>query len=146
MGLNLKWRGDQFNRHLRRATASGLKRAGSFLHSKCREEVSSPNTGTRKRRKRDTAVGPKGSSYTVYGQPSRPGQPPRVRTGTGRSEIVREYNGNDRNPAVRVGVTRKGIYMFYLELGTRRIKARPWLLATLMKFRRRIGELAASGK
>jgi len=145
MSLTLKWKGREFNRKLSRATAAGLKRAAAFYHAKCRKAVSEPNTGTRRTRKRTTVAGKKGSTYTTYDNPSARGQPPRLRTGTGRGEIVWEYNGNDRRPAVRIGVTKKGIYMAYLDLGTRRIAPRPWLRATLERFRAVIARLAATG-
>ena len=145
VNLTVKWHGNEFNRKLWRATASGLKRAAVFHHTKCRQAVSRPNTGTRMRRTRATAGGKKGSGYTVYADPSRPGEPPKLRTGTGRGEIVWEYNGESKNPAVRIGVTKKGIYMMYLELGTRRIKPRPWLLETLKKHWAMIARLAAAG-
>lgn len=125
--------------------AAGLKRAGAFYHAKCRQAVSQVNTGTRRTRQRATAAGRRGSQYTTYDRSSRPGEPPRLRTGTGRGEIIWEYNGNDRKPAVRVGVTKKGIYMAYLDLGTRRIAPRPWLRATLDRHRAVIARLAATG-
>lgn len=82
-------------------------------------------------------------SYTIYPHPSRPGEPPRVRTGFGRKGVVWEYDA--AKMAGRVGVTRNALYMFYLEVGTRRIRRRPWLMATLIKHMETIGKLAATG-
>ncbi len=143
--FRFKFHGDEFDRQLRKATATGLKRAAIFFHARCRAAVNVPNTGTRRKRKRGTAGGEKGSGHTTYDNPSKPGEPPRKRTGFGQSGIVWEYNGNPRNPIVRVGVTGKAIYMAFLELGTATVAARPWLMATLKKHWRTIAKLAATG-
>jgi len=140
-----KWHGDEFNRQLRKSTAVGLKLAAVFFHARCRAAVNVINTGTRRKRTRDTAGGKKGSQYTTYDNSSKPGEPPRKRTGVGQSNIKWEYNDDKRDPAVRVGVTKKGLYMIFLELGTKTVLPRPWLLATLTKFWRMIGKLAATG-
>lgn len=142
---SFQFHGDEFNRQLRKATATGLIRAAIFLHARCRAAVSIPNTGTTRKRTRSTAGGEKGSQYTTYDNPSKPGEPPHKRTGFGQSSIVWEYNDNKRNPIVRVGVTAKAIYMAFLELGTATVAARPWLLATLKKHWRTIAKLAATG-
>jgi len=143
-GVVVKVHDRQFARLLRQATAEGIQRAGVFYHAKCREAVSTPNTGTRIKGGRDNQ-GRFLKGRTVYDNPSRPGEPPRLRTGQGRDEIVMEFNDNEKAPEVRVGVSAKGIYMIFLELGTRLIQPRPWLLDTLMKFREQIGRLAATG-
>jgi len=116
-----------------------------FFHARVREAVNRPNTGTRRKRKRSTAAGGKGSGYTTYDRPSKPGEPPRKRTGHGQSQIVWEFNGDNNAPAARVGVKENGLYMAYLELGTRRIAKRPWLQATLERHKAMIGRLAATG-
>jgi len=143
-GLTLKFHDREFKRHLSRATATGLKRAAVHLHSKCRQAVSKPNTGTRVLGGRD-ARGKFLPGHTVYDNPSQPGESPHLRTGFGRSQIVWEYNGNDKDPAVRVGATLAGIYMIYLELGTRNVEARPWLMLTLMQQTPTLGVLATGG-
>lgn len=135
----------EFNRQLRNATSTGLKAAAVFYWAEARKSVTVANEGTRRRRKRKTAGGKKGSQYTTYDNSSKPGEPPRQRTGIGLSHIRHEYNGNKKDPAVRVGVTKKGLYMFFLEVGTRTIRPRPWLMATLKKHWREIGRLAAIG-
>jgi hypothetical protein len=136
---------DEFNRKLSKATAGGLRKAAVFLHARVRAATNVQNTGTRRRRKRKTVAGGKGSGYTTYDNPSKPGEPPRKRTGIGHSNIVWESNDSRHNPAVRIGVNRTGIYMIFLELGTRTIEARPWLLATLRRYWRTIARLAATG-
>jgi hypothetical protein len=143
MAAGLKWNGKAFKEHLSKATADGLVRAGTFYHAKCREAVSVPNTGVSVKVKKQTPGGNK-TSRTIYPNPSKPGEPPRLRTGFGQRNIV--VNHNKKELYTRVGVTVNGIYMFYLELGTRHIARRPWLVKTLMDNREVIGKLAASGK
>ena len=109
------------------ATQDGFALAVQHYHSELKRAVNVPNTGVRKRGK--------GGKFakTVYPNPSAPGQPPRKRTGFGQRAIVREINKKARK--ARVGVTRNGLYMFYLDQGTKHIARRPFILATLRKIR-----------
>lgn len=143
--IKLKIHNRAFGEQLRRATAAGLQRAAVYYHSHCRHAVNVSNTDRHVVRYRDASG--RRRSRTVYENMHNlhAGKPPRKRTGFGQSQILWEYNGNPHDPAVRVGVTKAGIYMIYLELGTRRIMARPWLVATLMQHLRAIGLLAATG-
>jgi len=129
--VRAKIRDKQFKRQLRRATASGIKRATVFLHTKCREATNKPNSGERR-----------GKSF-VYPNPSAPGEPPRKRTGWGQRNIAWEFD--ERKIVGRVGVNKAAMYMIFLELGTRFIAPRTWLVATLLKFKKIIGMLAATG-
>lgn len=143
MSVTIRWHGDKFLAELDNATNVGLQLAGQFYLTAAKRAVSTPNTGKRRVRKRDTNRGKKGSSYTIYPGPSKPGEPPRLRTGFGRQNVVMNWSGwKTKEPWVRVGVTRNGMYMFYLEVGTRHIKKRPWLVATLLKHQHTIAKLA----
>lgn len=199
MSVKIKTYSPEVKTGIRNATASGLKRATVFLHTKCREAVNVPNTGVRVSAKsvQDQArkqLGPhaksgltkikavrkfrengkvvreeeveahywydrenfretvdqktgkvrKVKSVTIYPYPSNPGEPPRKRTGWGQRHIVWEFDS--KQIAGRVGVSKGGIYMFFLELGTRWVKRRPWLVVTLMTNRRMIGMLSSTGK
>lgn len=84
------------------------------------------------------------SSVTIYPYPSKPGEAPRKRTGWGQRHIVWEFDATQI--AGRVGVSAAAIYMLFLELGTRFVKRRPWLVVTLMKNLKMIGLLACTGK
>lgn len=142
MASQLKWNGKQFEAMLKKATSDGLKRAGVFYHSKCQQAVSRPNTGRSVKIKRRVPGGNK-RTRTIYPNPSKPGEPPRLRTGFGRKNIV--INHDPKGRYVRVGIAANAMYMFYLEVGTRSIARRPWLLRTLMDNQQVIGALAASG-
>ena len=156
MASQLRWNGKQFEAMLKKATSDGLKRAGVFYHSKCQQAVSKPNTGRsvkvkpgrRVGEKKDGSNAAKFAGYnkrtrTIYPNPSEPGESPRLRTGFGRKNIV--INHDPKGKYVRVGVSQNGKYMFYLEVGTRYIERRPWLMKTLMENQKVIGALAASG-
>ncbi len=140
--VNMKWNGKEFEQKLKAATAEGLMRAGQFYHTKCVMAVSKPNTGKSVPVKYKTPGGNK-RTRTIYPNPSKPGEPPRLRTGFGRKNIV--VNHDPKGKYTRVGVSANGIYMFYLEVGTRRIARRPWLMQTLMDNHEMIGKLAATG-
>lgn len=142
MASGMKWNGKQFEEQLKQATWEGLSRAGAFYHTRCQLIVSRPNTGKSVKVKRRTPGGNQ-RTRTIYPNPSKPGEPPKLRTGFGRRNIVVNYL--KASNSVRVGVTANGIYMFYLEVGTRRIARRPWLMRTLIDNREMIGRLAATG-
>jgi len=119
-----------FEKHLQAKAERGLKRGVQFYHSQLKLVVNKPNSGVRGK-----------SGKTVYPDPSKPGEPPRKRTGFGQRGIVREFDGL----TARVGVTKNALYMAYLELGTSRIAKRPWVVSTLRKHRNLIGKLMATG-
>jgi hypothetical protein len=130
MSITIKINDKEFEKALKSATAEGIARATQQLHTLCKLAVGKPNTGVSVPVKRRTPGGNK-RTRTIYPNPSKPGEPPRVRTGFGRANIVREIN----IPAMagRVGVRKNALYMIYLDLGTRTISRRPWLVATLLK-------------
>lgn len=142
MAIVIRWNGPQLQRALKTATAKGIAMAGVFLQTQCKLAVNRPNTGQRRVRTRTTSRGRKGSSYTVYPNSSKPGEPPKVRTGHGRDNIVHEHDA--QVPASRVGVRRNALYMIYHELGLRGAR-RPWLVATLMRVQGVLARLAAVG-
>jgi len=81
-------------------------------------------------------------SATIYPYPSLPGEPPRKRTGEGQRSIQFEIDENV--PAGRVGVMPGGKYMVYLNFGTKRVAARPWVETTLRKNEAAMAVLARS--
>jgi len=142
MASSMKWNGKQFQQQLQSATWEGLVRAGAFYQMRCQVAVSRPNTGKSVRVKRRTPGGNR-RTRTIYPNPSLPGEAPKLRTGFGRKNIVANYM--QASKSVRVGVTANAMYMFYLEVGTRHIERRPWLMQTLIENQAMIGRLAATG-
>jgi len=142
MATKLKLNGKKLVKELTVKSKNGLKRATVFYHAECRRAVSKPNTGVSVPVQRQTPGGNK-KSRTIYPNPSKPGEAPRLRTGQGQRGIVFEFSEDGMSS--RVGVTKAAMHMFYLEVGTRRVARRPWLLATLEKNQNTIGKLAAAG-
>jgi hypothetical protein len=143
MGVRLKLRDKEFIRALRGATGEGIQRATVFCHTQGRLLVNKPNTGRRVKVKRPVKGG-NNTSRTVYDNPSQPGEPPRKRTGFGQRNIVWSYDPGKM--VGRYGVTKNGLYMFFLELGTRRIAARPWMMKALTNNLRMVVALLQTGK
>lgn len=127
MGVTLKVYDKELVAALQKVTANGLAAATQHYHSRLKIAVNTPNTGSRKRGK-DGRYKP-----TTYDNPSAPGEAPRKRTGFGQRGIVREIDRTKLE--ARVGVTKAAIYMYYLEMGTRSISPRPWMIATLNKIK-----------
>lgn len=135
---------DGFNRALNEATKRGVRAVAITAHTLIQQELSVPNTGVRHKRTRATSRGRKGSQYTTYPHPSKPGEPPRLRTGFGRSHVYKEpIDGGLR---WRIGVRGNAAYMGLLELGTKRVAARPWLAATLRKHLASLVKISAGAK
>lgn len=141
----LTWQGEVATKLVLDAGWDGIRRATVFFWNTLQTSVLNiPNPGERRRRKRNTRAGAKGSSYTTYPHSSRPGEPPRKRTGFLAGNVV--YELDQAKLASRVGVLRNAIYGAYLELGTRKMRPRPWLFATLRKILPQLKAIAESGK
>lgn len=81
------------------------------------------------------------SNPRPYTTPSAPGQPPKLRTGWGQRNIA--YELDQAKGVGRVGVRMGAAYMAYLDQGTRRVAARPWLLATAQRLYAQLQALAS---
>lgn len=99
----------------------GIRRATAFFHGKLKQELNVANPRSRKKRQRG-----------VYTNTSRPGEPPHKRTGWLQRHVIFELDR--KNLRSRVGLSVNAIYGLFLELGTRKMAARPWLMATLKKY------------
>lgn len=80
------------------------------------------------------------SNPRPYRTPSLPGEPPRKRTGWGQRHVL--YELDEAGRSARVGVSVNAAYMAMLDQGTRHIRPRPWLFATLKKVWGRLQEIA----
>jgi len=132
MGVTVRWLGDRVLQDLDRTLDQALQRAASLLLTQARLACNRPAKRIRRKRRRTTSAGPKGSQYTVF-IGSAPGQAPAVRTSFGRRNILMEYYPETKT--ARVGPATNAAYMAYLELGTDRIEPRPWLQPTLDRCR-----------
>lgn len=84
------------------------------------------------------------SNPRPYKTPSKPGEPPRKRTGFLQANV--KYELDKQAMAGRVGIAANAKYGVYLEMGTRWMAARPWLLATLTKILPQLQVIAGQGK
>lgn len=69
---------------------------------------------------------------TPYPPASTPGNPPHKRTGWLQKNVL--YVLDKAKGLGKVGVTVNASYGAYLEFGTRKMAARPWLVATLKRW------------
>lgn len=119
-------------------TIAGINRASKFLQDELKVILNIPNSGVRKTRTRNTSAGKKGSSYTVYPDPAKPGDPPRKRTGNLQQNVLRDPP-EPKEMYARVGITRNAKYGLYLEIGNH-----PWLKRTALKLLPRLKILLLS--
>lgn len=127
MNGRMDWHGGEAERRVLNASWEGLVRAVLYYHARLQDAL---NVSAKVGR------GTKASDY----QASRPGEPPRKRTGWLQRNVV--YELDRMSLRARVGVTKNALYGVFLELGSIRIAARPWLLSTLRKCWTQIAELA----
>jgi hypothetical protein len=125
----IEWHGEDRAGEIRLVALASIQRATLYLWERCVEVLNVPNTGERVKGRGRTPSGRRRTT-TVYPHPSRPGEPPRKRTGFGQRSVKWEV---DRDGVGRVGVATNAAYLAYLEVGTVRVKPRPWLLATVKK-------------
>ncbi|MBC7350850.1 MAG: hypothetical protein H5U08_00680 [Thermogutta sp.] len=119
---------DRVDDQLKKAAWQMVVTATNIVRNRAIVLVSKPAKRIRRVRTRSTSKGKKGSQYTEYAG-SNPGQPPQVRTGHGRKNVAIEEH--QAQLMTRLGVRKSAAYMAYLELGTSRIAARPWLVRAL---------------
>lgn len=119
------------------AAWEGVVRAVVFYWTQLQLALNVPNTGVRVKRTRGKG------SYTIYPNPSKPGEPPHKITGWLQRHV--QYELNKGIFAARVGLQANAKYGVYLEIGTKFMAARPWLLATLKKVWSQMQVLARSG-
>lgn len=103
-----------------------MKKAALFAERKAKQKVSRGNkTGN---------------------DPSEPGEPPKVVSGRLRNSITHEIRYSMGDPlGLRGQVGAVAEYAAYLELGTEKMKARPFLRPTVLENQARILKLIANG-
>ncbi len=114
----INWHGPAVQAQIRAELGRRIDAACIAVENHAKELISTEGTGA-------------GAGRLSYGaSPSAPGDPPHVQTGRLRGSIAHERDGL----VGRVGTN--VIYGRFLELGTGRMAARPWL-------RRALGEMSA---
>lgn len=117
--MALVWHGDAVIAQLKGELARKLDLVGRYLRDRTREELS------RKQPTRGAATRKRGLD------PSQPGEFPKMVTGHLRRNVVTEQEQMPEGPVQRVGTN--VVYGKFLELGTSRMLARPWLSQSLQK-------------
>lgn len=135
----------------RRTLKAALKEVGSFGHEVHIKDPTAPIKGTVdvmtatkiKRLSIHTLRRTKKGVYKVatVHVPSEPGEPPRLQFGNLQKSVT--MNSFPDQLRVRVGIPRNTIYGFWLEVGTKKIKPRPWMLLTLKQQLPTLGSIAA---
>lgn len=139
----VEWSGDQAAEAVRSLTLERLTRATLKLWERVTEALNVPNTGERVKHPTKKTPSGRAVTYTIYPHPSLPGEPPRKRTGWLQRNTL--YDIDEQAISGRVGVQQNAKYGAYLELGTRRMKARPFLLATVQKCIAELRAIIAGG-
>jgi HK97 gp10 family phage protein len=128
MAIKLTVHRDRLNVLIKQKQERALTAAGVFLRDEMRKVVSVPVVKVNGR-------------VTVR---SKPGEPPRLETGFGRSKINYRVAQDGRGTwHLKISVAVNAAYMLYLEYGTRRIKPRPWLVSTWKKCQPQVEKIIA---
>lgn len=124
----VEWHGEQWTREMRAEYRKNIAAAAIYLVNVIKADISQPGTLR-------YSVIPGGKfKKTVYGfTRSRPGNPPYLQTGLLRSSIGWEFvkGGPSNAELASVGTALK--YGLYLEKGTRKMAARPFIEVNLRK-------------
>lgn len=129
--MAIKWNGELAKRVIADATFEGIAAGAVAFHSGLQEALNTSAGPYRRVRTRNTSRGKKGSSYTAYKNPAGPGESPHKRTGWLQQWTI--YELDRATISARIGVTRNATYGLFLELGTRKMRPRPFILKTLRK-------------
>lgn len=126
MGGKLHWHGEQARAMVLARVTRLLSAAALIVSTRAKQLLSVAGTG----HARDKATGKFKRSYGA--NPSAPGEPPAKQTGRLRASVAWEVAGL----VARVGTNVR--YGRWLEFGTSRMAARPWLRRALAETRGRI--------
>lgn len=110
MSYSIKWYGPKVEANVRDETWRRMEAATVLVSNRAKVLISEP-----------------------YPPPSAPGEPPHRRTGRLRASVAREVVREGSATVGRVGTNVK--YGRWLELGTSRMAARPWLRRALVEMR-----------
>lgn len=128
------WQGDEFIEGLKAQLGINLEKAAIYLKEKVKMALNEPQAYER-------YVGENGVYYTGLG-PSTPGNPPKKITGFLQRSIAHEMSDDKLSAFVGTGV----VYGLYLETGTVKMAARPFLSSTLLTERATVDQIIRTGK
>ena len=169
---NINWFGDEAEKAVLRAGWEGVRRAAHYFWERLRDVLNKSNPG---QQVRGGGRGKGGKSFTVYPSPSKPGEPPRLRSGYLRSNVLEQYDEAAMEAVVGLGANAR--YGLVLELGSKggqvitpkskkalawydhaagkmrfakrltrgELSPRPWFMVTLLRFLPQLRLLAGGG-
>jgi len=118
--MSVRWYGDKFRKEIETKCLQNMETACLFLEGQIKKDIS-------------------------QGQPpSKPGEPPHVLWGTLRRSITHEVEKSREGVIGRVGSNEE--YALFLEVGTSKMAARPFLRPGLAKNRRQIAQILMGEK
>jgi len=139
----MQWNGDQYLAEAERTYGDRVRAAGIYLQSRIRENISIPS--------RTVGVGiiskgkNKGQTKKILGargsNRSKPGEFPHKDYGLLRQSIATDYDQSTLTARIGSALS----YAKYLELGTRKMRPRPFLRRTLAEERETIRQMIELG-
>lgn len=124
---------DNFVNDLEAELSANLEKASIYLAGKVKE-------GLNRSQPRRRFTGKKGVHYEGQ-NPSSPGEEPKKVTGFLQRSIAHEMSDDGQQAYVGTNLD----YGLYLETGTSKMAARPWLRSTLLKEQETISKIIATG-
>lgn len=130
MAGRVEWNGGALQARIRKEMGKRLAAASIMIRDHAKELISVAGTGSRIARVTDKKGRKRKVKVTVYGaNPSRPGDPPHKQTGRLRGSVTYTVFGDSTRALVGTNVK----YGRWLELGTARMPARPWIRRALQE-------------
>jgi phage gpG-like protein len=131
----IEWHGNEFNEELEQSLAKNIEAAAIYFKEKVKRAIGVTGNPYR------YAIGAKGPWYRNE-NPSAPGYPPHKMLGDLQRSIAHEMSEDKQTAFVGTNLE----YGYYLEVGTRKMEARPYLRSTLEKEQATIAKIVATGK
>jgi HK97 gp10 family phage protein len=132
--MPVEWNGDRFLAEVDENLSANLEKAAIYFKGKVKEALNRSQPYERYK-------GEKGVYY--HGEdPSQPGEAPKKITGFLQRSIAHAMSGDKKQAFVGTNLD----YGLYLETGTVKMAARPFLRSTLLKEREKIARIIATGR
>ena len=126
---------------IQESSFNAIARAAKYLQVQLRLVLNGANPLVRVKLKGGPNKGRRIGRYLPQNS-SKPGEPPRKRTGFLQKSV--EVELDKERMTARVGIGENAIYGLFLELGTVRMRPRPWLKVTVTKLLPELKALLAS--
>jgi len=120
--MKVNWDTKDFMRQVERERKSALTKAALLVVRSVKDSFGSSGIPNATKKQRESSV-------------SAPGEPPHVQTGFLKKNIAYELVGND---TAHVGANKDVKYAYWLEYGTPKMKARPYLRPALIREKKKI--------